>query len=110
MAYRNWNVSAYSYDSDRKRYVFKSELGKSIDVPKYIKLRKYGYRMDKSLLKRIIVSYGVLALHSLQKSANKDYKLKDFKIEHLADEIEVMIGVYPKEIAIVKYFNLKDED
>jgi hypothetical protein len=40
MAYRNWNVSAYSYDSDRKRYVFKSELGKSIDVPKYIKLRK----------------------------------------------------------------------
>ena len=47
--------------------------------------------MDKSLLKRIIVSYGVLALHSLQKSANKDYKLKDFKIEHLADEIEVMI-------------------
>ena len=62
--------------------------------------------MDKSLLKRIIVSYGVLALHSLQKSANKDYKLKDFKIEHLADEIEVMIGVYPKEIAIVKYFNM----
>ena len=61
--------------------------------------------MDKSLLKRITVSYGVLALHSLQKLANKDYKLKD-----LADEIEVMIGVYPKEIAIVKYFNLKDED
>ena len=40
MAYRNWNISAYSYDSDRKRYVFKRELGRSSDVPKYIKLRK----------------------------------------------------------------------
>lgn len=40
IAYRNWNTSAYSYDSNRKRYVFKSELGKSRDVPKYIKLRK----------------------------------------------------------------------
>ena len=40
MAYRNWNISAYSYDSDRKRYVFKRELWRSSDVPKYIKLRK----------------------------------------------------------------------
>ncbi|MBO5348419.1 MAG: hypothetical protein J6A89_01170 [Clostridia bacterium] len=38
MAYRNWNISAYSYDSNRKRFVFKSELGRSSDVPKYIKL------------------------------------------------------------------------
>ena len=53
--------------------------------------------MDKSLLKRIIVSYGVLALHSLQKSANKDYKLKDFKIEHLADEIEVWLEYIQKK-------------
>lgn len=65
--------------------------------------------MDEGLLKRIIVSYGALALYSLQKSANKDYKLKDLKIEHFANEIEAMIGVYPKEIAIAKYFNLKDE-
>lgn len=39
MSYRNWNVSAYSYDSDRKRYVFKSELGRSSDVPKHIKVK-----------------------------------------------------------------------
>lgn len=40
MAYRNWNISAYTYDNDKKRFVFKSELGRSSDVPKYIKLVK----------------------------------------------------------------------
>lgn len=38
IAYRNWNISAYSYDEVKKRFVFKSELGRSNDVPKYIKL------------------------------------------------------------------------
>ncbi|MBQ3409628.1 MAG: hypothetical protein IJH12_10555 [Clostridia bacterium] len=40
MAYRNWNISAYTYDKCNRRFVFKNELGRSADVPKYIKLRK----------------------------------------------------------------------
>lgn len=38
MAYRNWNISAYTYDKDKKRFVFRDELGRSADVPKYIKV------------------------------------------------------------------------
>ena len=38
MAYRNWNTSAYTYDEDKKRFAFREELGRSADVPKYIKV------------------------------------------------------------------------
>ncbi len=38
MAYRNWNTSAYSYNEKKKRFEFKDELGRSHDVPKYIKV------------------------------------------------------------------------
>lgn len=39
MAYRNWNVSAFSYNDKKRRYEFKDkELGRSHDVPKYIKV------------------------------------------------------------------------
>ena len=37
--YRKWNYSAYKYNPSRKRYEFDEELGRSIDVPKYIKER-----------------------------------------------------------------------
>ena len=38
MAYRNWNKSAYSYNAKRKGYEFKKELGRSYDVPGFIKV------------------------------------------------------------------------
>lgn len=38
MAYRNWNKSAYKYNSDKKRFEFDEKLGRSYDVPKYIKV------------------------------------------------------------------------
>lgn len=38
MAYRNWNKSAYSYNEKKKRFEFKEELGRSFDVPKYVKV------------------------------------------------------------------------
>jgi len=38
MAYRNWNKSAYEYNSKRKGFEFKKELGRSYDVPKFIKV------------------------------------------------------------------------
>lgn len=38
IAYRNWNTSAYNYNEKRKRFEFKKELGRSNDVPKYIKV------------------------------------------------------------------------
>ena len=37
--YRKWNISAYKYNASKKRYEFDSKLGKSADVPKYIKER-----------------------------------------------------------------------
>lgn len=37
--YRKWNYSAYKYNPSRKRYEFREELGRSADVPKYIKER-----------------------------------------------------------------------
>lgn len=37
--YRRWNVSAYKYNSAKNRYEFDSKLGRSADVPKYIKER-----------------------------------------------------------------------
>ena len=38
MAYRNWNKSAYTYDGSRNGYEFRKELGRSNDVPKFIKV------------------------------------------------------------------------
>ena len=37
--YRKWNYSAYKYNPSKKRYEFREELGRSYDVPKYIKER-----------------------------------------------------------------------
>ena len=38
MAYRNWNISAFKYNEKRKGYEFREELGRSADVPKFIKV------------------------------------------------------------------------
>lgn len=38
MAYRNWNKSAYTYNAEKKKFEFREELGRSADVPKYIKV------------------------------------------------------------------------
>ena len=37
--YRKWNNSAYKYNLSKRRYEFDSKLGRSYDVPKYIKGR-----------------------------------------------------------------------
>ena len=37
--YRKWKYSAYTYNPSKKRYEFCKELGRSYDVPKYIKER-----------------------------------------------------------------------
>ena len=38
-SYRRWNNSAYSYNPSKRQYEFDSTLGRSADVPKYIKER-----------------------------------------------------------------------
>ena len=38
-SYRKWNYSAYKYNPLKKRYEFDDKLGRSADVPKYIKER-----------------------------------------------------------------------
>ena len=38
IAYRNWNKSAYTYNSKRNGYEFRKELGRPNDVPKFIKV------------------------------------------------------------------------
>lgn len=37
--YRKWNGSAYKYNPSKRRYEFDAKLGRSHDVPKYIKER-----------------------------------------------------------------------
>jgi hypothetical protein len=38
-SYRKWNSSAYHYNPSKRRYEFDESIGRSIDVPKYIKER-----------------------------------------------------------------------
>lgn len=38
MSYRDWNKSAFTYNEKRKGYEFRKELGRSYDVPKFIKV------------------------------------------------------------------------
>lgn len=38
--YRKWNYSAYKYNPKKRRYELDESLGRSADVPKYIKERK----------------------------------------------------------------------
>lgn len=56
--------------------------------------------------KNSIISYGVLAFHTLQNSAYKDVKIKDIDVDYFASEIDTMLKVYPQEVAIQKYMNL----
>lgn len=56
--------------------------------------------------KILIISYGVLAFHTLQNSAYKDMKIKDIDLDYLVSEIDTMMKVYPRDIAIQKYMNL----
>ena len=37
--YRKWNQSAYKYNPSKRRFEFDKNLGRSSDVPKYIKER-----------------------------------------------------------------------
>lgn len=39
MAYRNWNKSAYKYNQEKSRFEFRKGLGRSYDIPKYIKVQ-----------------------------------------------------------------------
>lgn len=36
---KKWNISAYRYNPSKHRYEFDERLGRSADVPKYIKER-----------------------------------------------------------------------
>ena len=36
-AYKKWNISAYKYNGEKKRFEFREELGRSYDVKKYLK-------------------------------------------------------------------------
>ena len=38
-SYRKFNVSAYNYNPSKRRYEFDNTLGRSYDIPKYIKER-----------------------------------------------------------------------
>lgn len=38
MAYRNWNISAYKYNQKRKGFEFEKQLGRTFDIPKFIKV------------------------------------------------------------------------
>ena len=38
-SYRKWNVSAYNYNPSKHRYEFNESLGRSYDVPKFVKER-----------------------------------------------------------------------
>ena len=38
-SYRKWNISAYKYNPSKHRYEFNPALGRSYDIPKYIKER-----------------------------------------------------------------------
>ena len=40
-SYRKWNYSAYKYNPSKERFEFNENLGRSYDVPKYIKVKKY---------------------------------------------------------------------
>lgn len=39
--YRKWNYSAYKYNPSKTRFEFDESLGRSYDVPKYIKAKKF---------------------------------------------------------------------
>ena len=39
MAYRNWNKSAYKYNQEKSRFEFRKGLGRSYDIPKYIRVQ-----------------------------------------------------------------------
>lgn len=46
------------------------------------------------------VAYAVMAIYTLQNSANGHYKLKDIKLKDIEEEMKVMFKIYDKDLII----------
>lgn len=47
------------------------------------------------------VAYAIMAIYTLQNSANGDYRLKDIKLKDIEEEMKVMFRIYNKNSVIV---------
>lgn len=72
--YRKWNKSAYKYNPSKKRYEFDSCLGRSQDIPKYIKER-WCFFLEEKLLKILKLA------DELNEKQDKLYAEINYKIE-----------------------------
>lgn len=52
--------------------------------------------------KKEAAAYAVMAISTLQNSANGFYKLKDIKLQEVEDEMNIMFKLYKKEDIIRK--------
>lgn len=46
------------------------------------------------------VAYAIMAIYTLQNSANGDYRLKDIKLKDIEEEMKVMFKIYDKNLII----------
>ena len=46
------------------------------------------------------IAYAVMAIYTLQNSANGEYRLKDIKLKDIEEEMKVMFKIYDKNLII----------
>jgi len=46
------------------------------------------------------IAYALMAIYTLQNSANGEYRLKDIKLKDIEDEMKVMFRIYDKDLII----------
>ena len=97
MAYRNWNKSAYVYNERRKGFEFRKELGRSKDVPKFIKVEgcdmqgqepKYSYEE--------VTAFTILALFEFINATDN----KKMPLHRMVAIMEMLENKYPRDLIV----------
>lgn len=90
-SYRKWNYSAYKYNPSKHRYEFLEHLGRSYDVPKYIKERFWWFMNKKEA-----ICYAQVTLDYMQGSKYTGIINPDT----LGLEMKQAFKLYPRDIVL----------
>ncbi len=97
MAYRNWNKSAYTYNERRKGYEFRKELGRSNDVPKFIKVEVWNMQeQEPKYTYEEVTAFTILALFEFINATEN----KKMPLHRMVAIMEMLEHKYPKELII----------
>lgn len=97
MAYRNWNKSAYVYNERRKGFEFRKELGRSKDVPKFIKVEVWDMQeQEPKYTYEEVTAFTILALFEFINATDN----KKMPLHRMVAIMEMLENKYPRDLIV----------